>query len=223
MKKLFLLFLLLTPFTAKAQPNQIEGRFTFHPNLNTLAKSDGYGGGLEFTNSFGEYLKLLQSFDLQKSRQGDALTNFNQRDITLQSTVRLYPVEGYKSFKPFVQGGVRGRFTKFDSATVIPLPVAPGFVTTENKFTNVSPFIGGGVNIKDYYVAEYSYFLPDFTSGLTDLNYRERGHQIRVKAFIPMGKKFTFNPAYRVFRREYEFQPTVYAHEAAFGLGYTFK
>ena len=232
-----LLVLLMSVFFAtatSAQHTQIEGNFIFHPNLNKLANTDGYGGGVELTAGLGEYIKLIQGFSVEKSRVGDGISNFTQRDITLQSSARLYPVEAYYSLRPFVQGGVRARFTRFQSDTVAPLPGDPGRLVAENKFTFASPFIGAGVNYKDYYIAEYNYYLPDFGSKLqsgilsTDdfrlVNgfYRERGHQVKAKGFIPMGKKFSFNPAYTLNRRSYEFRGPENDHQLTFGIAYKF-
>lgn len=231
--RLLLSVILLTMMTAaaSAQPNQIEGKIVYHPNLEKLSKADGYGGGLELTTSLGEHIKLLQQLDIEKSRQGDSLRSLQQRDITLQSTIRLYPVDGYASFKPFVQGGVRARFNRLNSAVAIPLPGHPGALKTENKFTFASPFIGAGVNYKDYYILEYSYLLPDFASELSkniitgqpdQTFYRERGHFIRAKAFLPVSDKFSFNPSYQVYRRETDGMAPIYDQSLAFGLAYKF-
>lgn len=213
------------------QVNQIEGKFIYHPSQNKFNNQDGYGGGVELTTSLGEYIKLLQSFSIEKSREGTTKNNFNQRDISFQSTFRLYPIEEYYSLKPFVQGGIRARNQRFSSSTLIPLPGDPGTLNTENKFTFTSPFVGVGVNGKNYYILEYNYYLPDFSSkvltdpfGQPDLTFhRERGHYLRAKGFIPLGHKFSFNPSYEVFRREFEIGKPEYDQTLSFGISLKIK
>lgn len=216
---------------AKAQTDQIEGKLIYHPNLEKFTSTDGYGGGLELTTHLGEYIKLLQRFDIEKSREGDTRADFRQRDITLQSTVRLYPVEGYAAIKPFVQGGVRARFTRYNSTATIPLPGGPGTLRSENKFTFASPFLGVGVNYKDYYILEYSYYLPDFASELKQnimtgapiaTFFHERGHYLRAKGFVPIGAKFAFNPSYEVYRRKTDGLAPAWDQSLSFGLAYRF-
>lgn len=221
------------------QVNQIEGKFIYHPSQNKFNNQDGYGGGIELTTSLGEYIKLLQSFSIEKSREGTTQNNFNQRDISFQSTFRLYPIEEYYSIKPFVQGGIRARNQRLSSNLLIPLPGDPGTLSTENKFTFISPFVGVGVNYgvfkengvyKNYYILEYNYYLPDFSSkvltdvfGQPDLTFhRERGHYLRAKGFIPLGDKFSFNPSYEVFRREFEIGKPEYDQTLSFGIGLKF-
>jgi hypothetical protein len=211
-----------------SQVNQIEGKFIYHPNQDKVFNTDGYGVGLELTTNLGEYIKLIQSLDYEKSRNGDNLNNFSQRDITLQSTVRLYPVDEFYSIKPFVQGGIRARFNKFQGNEFVNLPIASGKVSTDQKNTYASPFLGVGINIKDYYILDYLHLFPDFSSKseffLQNPNFaRERGDVLKAKLFIPIGTKFLFTPAYQVSRTKFEFFDYQWDHKLSFGLSLKIK
>jgi hypothetical protein len=225
LKTIITILILITP--VYSQSNQIEGRFIYHPNQDKVFNTDGYGAGITLTTNLGEYIKLLNSLDFEKTRNGNTLNNFSQRDITIQSTIRLYPIEEYYSIKPFVQGGIRVRANKFKSSSLIDLPISPGFVSTDQKRTYSSPFIGVGINIKDLYILDYSHLFTDFSSK-TEISqfgpgfFRERGDVLQAKAFIPISKKFLFTPAYQVSRTRFEFFPYQWDHKLSFGLALKF-
>lgn len=211
-----------------ASSNQIEGKFIFHPNQDKIFKQDGYGAGVVLTTNLNQYLQLIQDFIIEKTLKGDVIESFSQRDITFQSTVRLYPIESYYSVKPFVQGGIRFNNRRFKASSIVQLPIDPGFLNTDQRNTFTSPFIGVGVNIKDYYIIDYSHLFPDFSSKVEFSQFgpsffKQRGDTIQAKGFIPIGHKFLFTPAYRISRLRFEFFPYELDHQLSFGLSLKIK
>jgi hypothetical protein len=237
LKTIITLLILITPViiyggfletVVYSQSNQIEGRFIYHPNQDKVFNTDGYGAGITLTTNLGEYIKLLNSIDFEQSRKGSTIENFKQRDITFQSTVRLYPVEEYYIFKPFVQGGLRSRFNKFQSTALVNLPISSGFISSDQRNTYTSATLGAGINIKDYYILDYTHLFPDFSSkrefflGQPGF-FRERGDVLKATGFIPIGDKFLFTPAYQVSRTRFEFLPYEWDHKLSFGLSLKIK